>query len=144
MTYKLFVEGQEIELSKEVAATDETLRISLVSFFPEMAMADIKRQEKDDGSVEIRLVKRAGTKGNSVIKALNDAPASINPALELNWQLSQIERQSPLTIEQLIGVQHQISMAIEIGNNWHQAIEKTTLRLQKCQSRPSSHQIIGI
>lgn len=144
MTYKLFVEGQQIELSEEVGATDETLRNTIVSFFPQMAMAEITRQQKDDGSVEIHLVKKAGTKGNGVIKALTSAPSNINPALELNWQLSHIERQSPLTIEQLMSFQSEISTAIEVGDKWHQAVEKTVSKLQKCQPRPSSQQIIGI
>lgn len=144
MIYKLFVEGQQIELSEEVAATDETLRNTIVSFFPQMAMSEINRQQKEDGSVEIHLVKKAGTKGNCVLKTLTSLPSSINPALELNWQLSQIERQSPLTIEQLMSVQNQISSAIEVGDRWHQAVEKTISNLQKCQPRPSSHQIIGI
>lgn len=142
MQYKLFIEGQEISLAEEIAATDEILRNAIVSYFPEVGTADIKREQKNE-TVEIRIVKRAGTKGN-VIKFLTDSPPAINPALQLSWQLKQLERQENLSIEYLISIQNDISQAISIGEDWQKDVSQAMQKLQKCQPTPSSTQITGI
>lgn len=41
----------------------EDVKRQLTSFFPELANADVKERELDDGRLEITFVKRAGTKG---------------------------------------------------------------------------------
>ena len=97
MPYKLFLEGQIIDLSDEVAATDDTLRNAFIPFFPELGTADIRRQEKD-GITEIWMVKRAGTKGNAIMQSLIDSEIEINPTLNLTWQLKQLERSKALSI----------------------------------------------
>ena len=143
MPYKLFLEGQVIDLSDEVAATDDTLRNAFVPFFPEMGTADIRRQEKD-GIVEIRMTKRAGTKGNAVMQSLIDSAVDINPALELTWQLKQLERSNALSIEELISFQEQISNAIDVGEDWERNINHSLESLSICQPIPSSVQVTGI
>lgn len=143
MPYKLFLEGQVLDLPDEVASTDDTLRNAFVPFFPELGTADIKRQEKD-GITEIRVVKRAGTKGNIVVQSLIDSEVEINPALNLTWQLKQLERSKALSIEELISFQEQISNAIEVGEDWERNISHSQESLSKCQAIPSSVQVIGI
>ncbi|MBN1815353.1 MAG: hypothetical protein JXA14_26210 [Anaerolineae bacterium] len=43
--------------------SNEDVRKHLTSFFPELAQASIEEKTLDDGTVEVRFVKRAGTKG---------------------------------------------------------------------------------
>jgi PRTRC genetic system protein C len=43
--------------------TNEDVRASLVAVFPELAKATIETTDLPDGRVEVRFVKRAGTKG---------------------------------------------------------------------------------
>lgn len=143
MQYKLFLEGQEITLAEEIAATDETLRNAIVSFFPEVGTAEIKREQKNE-TVEIRIVKRAGTKGNDAVEFLIDSTSAINPALALSWQLKQLEREGSLSTEYLISIQPNISQAITTGEDWQKDVAQTMANLQKCQPIPSSTQITGI
>ncbi len=143
MPYKLFLEGQIIELSDDIASTDDTLRTAFVPFFPELGTADIKRQEKD-GIIEIRMVKRAGTKGNVVTQSLVDSEMEINPALNLTWQLKQLERSGALSIEELINFQEQINNAIGVGEDWERNINRSLESLNKCQPIPSLAQVTGI
>lgn len=47
MSYLLIVEGQEIPLTAEVAATDETVRNCIAPFYPSAATAILRREEVD-------------------------------------------------------------------------------------------------
>ena len=143
MPYKLFLEGQEIPLSDEVAATDDTVRNAMMPYFPEMGSADIRREEKN-GITEIRMVKRAGTKGSVVIQSLIDSDSEVNPALSLSWQLKELERSGNLDIERLISFQPQIADAVDIGEDWEKTVTDTLTALRRCQPIPSSVQITGI
>ncbi|PSB28528.1 hypothetical protein [Chlorogloea sp. CCALA 695] len=143
MPYKLFLEGQEIALSDEVAATDDTLRNAMMPFFPEVGTADIRREEKN-GITEIRMVKRAGTKGNVVVQSLIDSDGEVNPALYLSWQLKELERSGNLDMDRLISFQPQIAKAVDVGEDWENTVTDTLKALRKCQPIPSSVQVIGI
>jgi hypothetical protein len=59
----VLIEGQTILLPKSIAASDETLKRALAPFYPGVSNATIQRDEKT-GKIEI--IKRAGTKGNSL------------------------------------------------------------------------------
>lgn len=142
MPYKLFLEGQEIPLADEIAATDETLRNTFVAFYPELGTADIKREEKD-GVVEIRMVKRAGTKGNPV-QSLIAAPSSINPAIALSLQLTHRQMQEVLSIEELIAIQADIEEAIDVGSAWEKQTTQSLRVIHECTPIPSTLPIIGI
>ena len=45
---------------------NEDVRKHLTQFFPELAQATIETKDMDDGSTEVRFVKKAGTKGSDV------------------------------------------------------------------------------
>jgi PRTRC genetic system protein C len=49
----------------------EDVKRQLTTFYPELANADVKQRDLDDGRVEVKFVKRAGTKG----------PPSLGPVL---------------------------------------------------------------
>ena len=143
MPYKLFLEGQEIPLSDEIAATDDNLRGAIAPYFPEVGTAEIVRQEKN-GITEIRLIKRAGTKGNNALQSLMASETEVNPALELTWQLKQLERQGNLSIETLISLQDQIDNAVKTGEDWERTITDSLKVLSKCSLIPAQFPIIGI
>ncbi len=143
MPYKLFLEGQEIPLSDEVASTDNNLRSAIAPYFPEIGTAEIVRQEKN-GITEIRIVKRAGTKGNNALSNLMDSETEINPALELTWQLSHLERQAELSIEVLLQFQDQIDNAVKTGEDWEKTVTNSLKILNKCLPTPAQVPVIGI
>lgn len=139
MSYILLLEGQEIPLAEEVAATDETIRNCILPFYPEAATAQIKREEVN-GVTQIRMVKSAGTKGCNVLQNLLATEDSLNPALALSWQLKQVESQGNLDIETAIKLQPQINSAIATGSNWETEIETSLNQLKS--SKPASSKIL--
>lgn len=142
MQYILKLEGQNIPLTPEVAANDQTIRDAIAPFFPDATTAEIKREEAD-GITVIRLVKKAGTKGN-VMQKLVMAENQLNPASALSWQLKMAEIKGELTLETLLGIQPVIQTAIEEGEQWQTDIRRAICHLKNCQSMPSIHPIIGI
>ncbi|MFB2920369.1 hypothetical protein [Aerosakkonema funiforme] len=142
MQYILKLEGQDIPLSPEVAASEQTIRNAIAPFFPDATTAEIKREEAD-GITVIRLAKKAGTKGN-VMKNLATAENQLNPAIALSWQLKMTEIKGELTLETLLGIQPVIQTAIEEGEQWQTDISRAICHLKNCQSMPSIKSIIGI
>lgn len=142
MPYILMLEGQEITLTDEVGATDETIRACIAPFYPEVATADITREEVDS-ITRIRMVKRAGTKGNCYpLHHLRESQPSLNPALALSWQLKYLEIQKKLGLEELLGFQPEISSAIAIGERWEIEVKASLAHLIKCSPIPSAIPIV--
>ncbi|HEY9848017.1 MAG TPA: hypothetical protein V6D28_01055 [Leptolyngbyaceae cyanobacterium] len=142
MQYILKLEGQDIPLTPEVAASDQTIRDALAPFFPDATTAEIKREEAD-GITVIRLVKKAGTKGN-VMQKLVIAEHQLNPAIALSWQLKMAEIKGKLTLETLLKIQPLLQTTIEEGEQWQTDIRRAICQLKNCQSIPSIKSIIGI
>ena len=73
------VEGTTLNLPDEVCRTNQGVIDALVTFYPGVANADIKREGKGDDMV-IKVTKKAGDKGSfaPVIQALRDAPETIS------------------------------------------------------------------
>jgi len=68
--------------------SNEDVRKHLTQFFPELAQATINEKTLDDGTVEVRFVKRAGTKGTDEIIALLDGLKPLElPALDVALRL---------------------------------------------------------
>lgn len=143
MTHILTLEGQEIPLTAEVAASDETLRNALAPFYPEIATASFSR-EQVDGVTRIRAIKTAGTKGYSVLQALLANEDSLNPALALGWQITQLKTQQNINIETLVGLQPQIDRAIDTGEKWETEVNTTLEKLNRSQPNPSRVSIAGL
>lgn len=142
MPYILMLEGQEIPLTDEVGATDETIRACIAPFYPEAATAEITREEVD-GITRIRMVKRAGTKGNCYpLHHLKASEPSLNPALALSWQLKYLEIQKGIGLEELLGFQPEISSAIALGERWGIEVKASLAHLIKCSPIPSAIPII--
>lgn len=142
MSYLLIVEGQEIPLTQEVAATDETIRNCLAPYYPEALTATFKREDAD-GVTRIRMVKSAGTKGGNLIQKLQASESCLNPALSCSWQLKQLERQNSIEIETLIELQPQIDDAIAKGSDWELSVQTSLERLKTCSPSPSKLSIVG-
>jgi hypothetical protein len=79
---KVKVEGKTLELPEDVCRTNQEVINALVTFYPGVANADIKREGKGDDMV-ITVTKKAGKKGSlaPVIQALHDAPETISPLI---------------------------------------------------------------
>ncbi len=143
MPYIVILEGQETPISDEVATTDQTLRDALTPFYPEVATAEIKREEKD-GTTYIRIVKRAGTKGQeNILPSLIQSEQTINPAITLSWQLKMLELQGGMQIENLLLVQPEIDEAISSGRDWKTEVERSLKILKQSPPKPSQTPIVG-
>jgi len=81
------IDGKTLTLDDAICKTDKSLRDALVTFFPAVANAKIKREKKPQGLV-ITITKQAGDKGltGTVAKALDEATESINPILVLKQE----------------------------------------------------------
>ena len=143
MPYILILEGQQIPLADEVAANNQTLRDTLTPFYPEVATADINREEKD-GVTLIRIVKKAGTKGGlNILQNLIESEQTLNPALTLSWQLKMLEVQGGMNIENLLLVQAEINSAITTGKQWETEVERSLTLLKQSPPIPSQATITG-
>ncbi|HAG84752.1 MAG TPA: hypothetical protein DCL61_27265 [Cyanobacteria bacterium UBA12227] len=141
---KILLEGQEITLTPEQAATDQAITDTLLPFYPDIANAQFRRSEKD-GDTVIEIVKRPGTKGNAItpILLLKNAPEYINPVILLAMQLKTLEIQGRLTLETLIPLQHTIEDATQLGENESTEIRRVTSALKVASPIPSQTPIIG-
>jgi hypothetical protein len=132
----IHLEGQEIPIDDAIASDDQKLRDALIPFYPDAAQAEIAREAKE-GQMIVRMVKRAGTKGISsgtgtqnVLNQLLKAESELNPALQLGWQLKQLELMGKLDLGTLLPLQDSIQKAIAQGETEVKQVE-TALRLLK-------------
>jgi hypothetical protein len=123
------LEGQEIPIDDAIALDDTMLRNALTPFYPDAAHAEIARETKD-GQTIVRMVKRAGTKGTnretgtaSVLNQLIQAETGLNPALELCWQLKNLEVKGKLDLEALVSLQDDLRTAIAQGETEVKQVE---------------------
>ena len=110
------LEGQDIPLADEIAATDDRVRAALAPFYPDVTNAEIQRKQEGEQTI-ITIVKRAGPKGASgsqVRKALAAAPRYLNPAVALCLELEKIETETgELSAETLLLLRPRIEQALE-------------------------------
>lgn len=137
----IILEGQRISLIPEQCATDESIVNTLLPFYPDVANATISRKVVD-GEEHIEIVKKVGTKGNlNLIKSLQTAPESINPALSLSYQLKELEIQGKLTLEILLSISEEIELAIAQGEQATKATTSAIANLIASPPIPSKHPI---
>lgn len=137
----IILEGQRISLIPEQCATDESIVNTLLPFYPDVANATISRKVVD-GEEHIEIVKKVGTKGNfDLIKSLQTAPESINPALSLSYQLKELEIQGKLTLEILLSISEEIEQAIAQGEQATKATNSAIVNLITSPAIPSKHPI---
>ncbi|PMB11645.1 hypothetical protein CEN49_01260 [Fischerella thermalis CCMEE 5273] len=140
MNYIAIIEGQQVPIPEETASNDEKIRLAISTYFPEYANAEITRTTTGD-TTEIRLVKRAGTKGNCITE-LKLAPEQINPAFELAWKLKLLEIKNQLPLELLISIQAEIIHTIKVGESWEIYTEKVSNFLKQQPSIPSIYPVL--
>src|SRR5690349_4185743 len=91
--------GQTFELDDEIAGDDQRLKDALAPYAPDIQHAQINRT-KNGTKMVVNISRRTGTKGGgpAPLELLVAAPAWINPALALAWQLKHQETQMPLAL----------------------------------------------
>lgn len=145
MKYIAHIEGQQIPLDEAIASDDNTLKTAISVYFPDYANAEIERQITDD-TVSIRLVKKAGTKGNLgkkvLILQLEESPLEVNPALKLGWQLKLLEMKNQITLSGLIAIQPEIDKAIKSAQSWETYTEKVTQSLKQQPAATSKYPVL--
>lgn len=113
----LTADGQTLEIDDEIAGKDDLLRKALAPSYPDIANADLKRSTVN-GTMEVRVTKRAGTKGGPFAELLA-APSEVNPALAAAFRLDQ---DRPTTAE-LMKRPALIDKKIARANKWERAID---------------------
>ncbi|NEU75317.1 hypothetical protein PI95_022860 [Hassallia byssoidea VB512170] len=140
MNYIAIIEGQQVPIPPNTAIDDNKLRLAICTYFPEYANAEITRTTTGE-TTEIRLVKRAGTKGNCITE-LKFAPEQINPAFVLAWELKLLEIKNQLTLEVLISMRSQINQTIKMGENWETYTDKVFKSLRQQPPASSNYPVL--
>lgn len=138
----IHIDGQEFELSPEIAAKDELLKAALAPFVPWIANAQIDRKEKD-GATVVSVIKRADWKGtdNAIVNALIASPNEMNPAVELWMQMQgQLDTNDPGTI---LALEPSITAALEAGDKDIAAVHQSLMRLVECAPVSASRIPLG-
>jgi hypothetical protein len=141
---KILLEGQEIILTPEQAATDQAITDTLLPFYPDIANATFKRTE-NEGETLIEIVKRPGTKGNTQTpwQIWQNAPEYINPVILLAVQLKALEIQGGLTLETLIPLQPTLQNATQFGEKESTEIKRVASALKSASPIPAQTPILG-
>lgn len=138
------LEGQDIPLSPEQAATDESVINTLLPYYPNLAGAEIQREIRGEQEY-ILITQRVGTKGNAkLLAALVQSPEQLNPAWELSLQLNALQRQERLSLDFLLALQPQIQRAIAVGEEDALFAFSTAQRLKDSPPLASPLPILGI
>jgi hypothetical protein len=127
----LKIEGQHYQIDDTIAnggataqESDQILRDALRPTF-EIAAGAIFQRETRDGQLLITLVKQPGPKGASrALHHLQQALASINPAMELACEMHLLEARDMLDLPALLALQPRIDVAIKAGTLEEHQIRK--------------------
>ncbi|MFN6475357.1 hypothetical protein [Nostoc sp. DedQUE07] len=139
------LDGQDINIDDAIASVDEDLKSVLVPFYPQLANAEITRETNSDGLMVVRMIKRAGPKGNdAVIEFLMLSPNQLNPAIDLSWQAKQILfRNSPIELKHILDLQPQIKAAVKAGQEEKDSMARALTFLCQCPPQASNVTIAG-
>jgi hypothetical protein len=143
------IDGQKISLPMAIALDDDQLVRALVSFFPDAANAQIEREHQDDGSLIVKVTKRAGSKGSPsemlpeqliaqasllepVFEYLAKCEEQINPAILMNERILKAES-SGLTLQEKLLLTEEVEEAIKEGRDWKKVVDRSFDRLRLSQ-----------
>lgn len=129
--YKAIIEEQEIELPPEIGEKDSMVKEMLRPYFPEIVNALITREPETDGVVKIKIVKRAGTKGNW--QDLITKPESRNPIAALYIEVDGAHP-NDLPMETILALEGRVDKIIKEGERQDRLMSNTLSRLK--ESRP--------
>jgi hypothetical protein len=121
--YKAHIEEQEVELPPEIGEKDAAVKDMLRPYFPEIVNALITREPEKDGVVNIKIVKRAGTKGGW--QDLIDIPESRNPVARLYNEVSDTNPRN-LPMEMILVLEGQIDGILNEGRR-QQELKRSSL-----------------
>ena len=130
--------GQTFELDDSIAGDDARLKDALAPYAPDIHTAQITRTQQGD-KLLVTITKRAGTKGSlpTPLTALQAAPAWINPALTLAWELKHRETTQPLDLAAWVDLYPQIDAACRAGETAVRDVTTTLARLRASRPVPA-------
>ena len=132
------VEGQEINLSDEIAADDEKLKACLSPFYPQLANALISRIFSDEQMI-VTVLKQAGTKGlqEKLVSYLISSASCLNPAVSASWHIKYLQSTPEWGLVLMLELQPQIAQALEAGKADIRQVEESLKRLKVSKPIPS-------
>lgn len=121
------IEGQTVPIEDEIGKTNKGVIDALLPYYPAIANADIKREEKE-GKTIITVTKKAGEKGNyaPVLTSLDKAPETISRMLQIH-----AAPPASLTNEELDRI---LLTELEV----ERSIESVLKRLQNSEPQPAA------
>ncbi len=148
-TATVAIDGQKINLPLGIALDDEQLVRTLVVFFPDAANAQIEREHQENGSLIVKVTKRAGSKGSPsemfpeqliaqasllepVFEYLAKCEEQINPAILMNERILEAEN-SGLTLQEKLLLTEEVEEAIKEGRDWKKVVDRSFDRLRLSQ-----------
>ena len=145
MNYIVVIEGQNIPLPEEIAVDDAKVRQALAPFFPDAANAMITRtQGKDEGTMLVNVVKKAGSKGlqsNAPVIYLQQCKGGINPAIALYRRMQSEFYETDL--ERLLEFGQEIKKAVEEGEKQLAMVQNAAKRLEGAKPQPAPEVMAG-
>lgn len=140
--YFVEYEDQSIEVEPEIARDDETLIRALSPWVDNIATARIERQEEKDGVVKIKIVKRAGTKGNVVLGGLMRSKESRNPVIRLYLEVCDLDLNTLSPLEQY-AISDRLNQVLQDGRDQEEAIDHALAALRMARPAPASSTVFG-
>jgi hypothetical protein len=140
--YIVEYEDQSIEVEEEIARDDETLIRALSPWVDNIATARIERQEEKDGVMKIKIIKRAGTKGNAVLHGLIRAKESRNPVIALYLEVCDLDLNALTPLEQYT-ISDRLNRVLQDGREQEEAIERVLTALRRARPAPASRTVFG-
>jgi hypothetical protein len=144
-TVTVNLNGQTFDLDAEIANDDQKLKDALAPYAPDIQNATISRTQSGTKWL-VTVTKRAGTKGSAAppLSLLRDAPAWVNPALLLAWDLHHQETIQPLDVRAWVERYPAIEEARVTGEQAVQAVSAALARLQQSRPLPAPLLIPGV
>jgi hypothetical protein len=136
MAIVIATDGQQFPYPDDIAGDDERLRDALSSILPEIRNAELKRT-KVNGEMQVRIIKRAGTKGGTLLSELFDTPDSDPIALGLHDELRLVELRGDLNSHTILTYQKRIIEAIKDADIDLRGASRSRNKLKSCSPQPS-------
>lgn len=140
-TYVAIIEGQRVNLPEQVGPNDNMVKAALSPFFPDAANALITRETKGD-TVEVKVVKKAGSKGTGPGDYLASCPGGRNPAYVLYNRLLQTELEAADPVA-LMALGNQVDTVLEQAETEKRKIIAVRDRLISAPAQPASFLVLG-
>lgn len=137
-------EGRDIPMDDTIAGDDDLLKQALMPHLgPEIANAQVSREQKEGQPMVVTLVKRAGPKGACAgFAGLLQAPERINPVFGVAWMLRWNDARGTLDFMALLELQALVDATLAQGADEEQHAQRALQRLKQAPALALPAQVV--